>query len=175
MKNKHFLHYSLVFLSSIGVLFLFRFLPHPPNFTPVIAMALYFPIFFGLWCIPFLLLAFAITDYFIGFHSLLIWTWGSLAIIGLISKYCRNILSRLFASFFGAIIFFIISNFGVWFSSGLYDHTFEGLIKCYIMALPFFTNTLLSTIIFALLIEFVFFSKNLTFFPQLFKKKDKFF
>ena len=170
MKNKIFLHYCLVLFSSIGVLFLFRFLPHPPNFTPVIAMALYLPIFFGLWCIPFLLLAFAITDYFIGFHSLLIWTWGSLALIGLISKYSKNTLSRLFASFIGAITFFMISNFGVWFSGGLYQHTLEDLIKCYTMALPFFTNTLLSTIIFALLIELVVFSKNLSFIPQLFKK-----
>ena len=100
----------------------------------------------------------------------MIWTWGSLALIGLISKYGKNILSRIFASFLGAIIFFIISNFGVWFSGGLYDHTLEGLMKCYIMALPFFTNTLLSTIIFTLLIEFAIFSKNLSFIPQLFKK-----
>ena len=123
-------------------------------------MAFYLPIFFGLWCIPFLLLAFAITDFFIGFHSLLIWTWGSLALIGLISKFSKNILSRLFLSFLGAIIFYIISNFGVWFSGSLYQHSIEGLIQCYIMALPFFTNTLLSTIIFSLLIEFVVFTKE---------------
>ena len=165
-----FLNYLFVLLGSIGVLFLFRFLPHPPNFTPVIAMALYLPIFFGLWCIPFLLLAFAITDYFIGFHSLLIWTWGSLALVGLISKYGNNISSRLFVGFLGAIIFFIISNLGVWYSGGLYDHSLEGLVKCFMMALPFFTNTLLSTIIFALLIEFIIFSKNSNLFPKLFKK-----
>ncbi len=170
MKNKLFLQYCLILLSSIVALFLFRFLPHPPNFTPVIAMAFYLPIFFGMWCIPFLLLAFAITDFFIGFHSLLVWTWGSLALISLISKFSNSILSRLFLSFVGAVIFFIISNFGVWFSGGLYDQTLEGLMKCYIMALPFFTNTFLSTIIFSLLIEFVVFSKNLTFIPQLFKK-----
>ena len=159
-----------LFIGCLGIILLHRFIPHPPNFTPVIAMALYLPIFFGLWCIPFLLLAFAITDYFIGFHSLLIWTWGSLALVGLISKYGKNILSRLFATFLGAIIFFTISNLGVWYSGGLYDHTIEGLIKCYIMALPFFTNTLLSTIIFALLIEFIIFSKNLNLFSELFKK-----
>ena len=170
MKNKIFLHYSLVFLSSIGILFLFRFLPHPPNFTPVIAMAFYLPVFFGMWCIPFLILAFAITDILIGFHSLLFWTWGSLALIGLISKYSNRILSRLFLSFVGAILFFIISNFGVWLTGSLYQQSLEGLIQCYIMALPFFTNTLLSTIIFALLIEFVVFTKNLNLIPQLFKK-----
>ena len=170
MIQKITLNKFYLFIGCLGLILLYRLIPHPPNFTPVIAMALYLPIFFGLWSIPFLLLAFAITDYFIGFHSLLIWTWGSLALVGLFSQYGKNILSRLFATFLGAIIFFIISNFGVWYGGGLYDHTIEGLIKCYIMALPFFTNTLLSTIIFALLIEFIIFSKNLNLFPELFKK-----
>ena len=155
MKNKNALHYFLIILISIGILILFRFVPHPPNFTPVIAMAFYLPVFFGMWCIPFLILAFAITDFFIGFHSLLFWTWGSLALIGLISKYSNRILSRLFLSFVGAIIFFIISNFGVWVlgSPGLnnmpYERSLDGLIQCYIAAIPFFGNTFLSTIIFA--------------------------
>ena len=170
MKNKIFLQYCLILLSSIGALIFFRFLPHPPNFTPVIAMAFYLPIFFGMWCIPFVLLAFAITDFFIGFHSLLVWTWGSLALISLISKFSNSILSRLFLSFVGAVIFYIISNFGVWFSGSLYQHSIEGLIQCYIMALPFFTNTLLSTIIFSLLIEFVVFTKNSNIIPHLLKK-----
>ena len=170
MKNKIFLQYCLILLSSIVALFLFRFLPHPPNFTPVIAMAFYLPIFFGMWCIPFVLLAFAITDFFIGFHSLLVWTWGGLALISLISKFSNSILSRLFLSFVGAVIFYIISNFGVWFSGSLYQHSIEGLIQCYIMALPFFTNTLLSTIIFSLLIEFVVFTKNSNIIPHLLKK-----
>ena len=170
MKNKIFLQYCLILLSSIGALIFFRFLPHPPNFTPVIAMAFYLPIFFGMWCIPFVLLAFAITDFFIGFHSLLIWTWGGLALISLISKFSNSILSRLFLSFVGAILFYIISNFGVWFSGSLYQHSIEGLIQCYIMALPFFTNTLLSTIIFSLLIEFVVFTKNSNIIPHLLKK-----
>ena len=170
MKNKIFLQYCLILLSSIGALIFFRFLPHPPNFTPVIAMAFYLPIFFGIWCIPFVLLAFAITDFFIGFHSLLVWTWGGLALISLISKFSNSILSRLFLSCVSAVIFYIISNFGVWFSGSLYQYSIEGLIQCYIMALPFFTNTLLSTIIFSLLIEFVVFTKNSNIIPHLLKK-----
>lgn len=170
MKNKIFLQYCLILLSSIGALIFFRFLPHPPNFTPVIAMAFYLPIFFGMWCIPFVLLAFAITDFFIGFHSLLVWTWGSLALISLISNFSNSILSRLFLSCVSAVIFYIISNFGVWFSGSLYQYSIEGLIQCYIMALPFFTNTLLSTIIFSLLIEFVVFTKNSNIIPHLLKK-----
>ena len=170
MLKKNTLNNFYLFIGCIGIISLYRLIPHPPNFTPIIAMVVYLPIFFGLWCLPFLLLSFAITDYFLGFHSLLIWTWGSFALIGLISKYGKNILSRLFASFLGAIIFFIISNLGVWFSGGLYEYSLEGLIKCYVMALPFFTNTLLSSIIFALLIEFIIFFKNLNFIPELFKK-----
>ena len=79
-------------------------------------------------------------------------------------------LSRLFPSFVGAVIFFIISNFGVWFTGILYQHSLEGLIQCYIMALPFFTNTLLSTIIFSLIIEFIVFTKKFNLIPQLLKK-----
>ena len=170
MSKKKLIENFLLFLGCVGIVLIFRVIPHPPNFTPVIALSLYLPIIFGLWSLPFCILGFAITDYFVGFHSLLIWTWGSLALIGLISKYSKNISSRLFTSFLGSIIFFIISNFGVWFSGDLYQHSLQGLVNCYIMALPFFTNTLLSTIFFALLIEFVVFLKNFNFIPQLFKK-----
>ena len=87
MKFKNTLNNLYLFLGCVSVILLFRIIPHPPNFTPVIALSFYIPLLFGLWSIPFMILAFAITDYFIGFHSLLIWTWGSLAIIGIISKY----------------------------------------------------------------------------------------
>ena len=140
---------------------LFRIIPHPPNFTPIIALSLYLPILFGFWSIPFIILGFAITDYFIGFHSLLIWTWGSLVIIGLISKFCKNIFSRLIMSFISSLIFFIISNFGVWATGSFYESNLQGLISCYIMAIPFFTNTLLSTILFACLFEVLLKSKTI--------------
>jgi len=151
-------YYTLILISSICILFLFRFLPHPPNFTPVLAMAFYLPILFGLWSIPFIILAFGITDYFIGFHSLLFWTWGSLALISLISKFSKNISSRLFLCFIGTIIFFIISNFGVWLS-GFYGYTLESLFLCYTLAIPFYTNTIISTLLFATLFELFMYSK----------------
>ena len=86
MDIQKFLKYVLILFGLIGTMLLFRIVPHPPNFTPIIALSLYLPILFGFWSIPFIILGFATTDYFIGFHSLLIWTWGSLAIIGFISK-----------------------------------------------------------------------------------------
>ena len=75
---------------AVGLIALSRVIPHPPNFTPVIALSLYLPIFFGIWSIPFCILGFAITDYFIGFHSLLIWTWGSLVLVGLVSRFSKR-------------------------------------------------------------------------------------
>ena len=159
MFKNHLIKNSLVFLGCVGIVLMFRIIPHPPNFTPVIALSLYLPIVFGLWSLPFCILGFAITDYFIGFHSLLIWTWGSLVLVGLISKFSRGTITRLFLAFLGAFIFFIFSNFGVWLTGSFYEPTIQGLLTCYMMAIPFYTNTILSTAIFAIFIEFFVFSK----------------
>ena len=132
-----------------------RFIPHPPNFTSLIALSLYIPIFFGILYLPALLLCFVITDFFIGFHSVLFFTWGSVIFISLLSKYfASTILSRLAGGIIGAILFFIITNFGVW-TSGYYGYTLSGLMSCYILALPFFGNTLISTIFYSTIIETV--------------------
>ena len=160
----------LLFLSCVGIVLVFRIIPHPPNFTPVIALSLYLPIIFGLWSLPFCILGFAITDYFVGFHSLLIWTWGSLVLVGLISKFSKNIINRLTLAFLGSLIFFALSNLGVWLAGSYYEPNIEGLITCYIMAVPFFTNTLISTMIFALFIEFFVFSRYFNFIPIIKKK-----
>tara|TARA_B110000014_G_scaffold237401_1_gene203301 strand:- start:58 stop:552 length:495 start_codon:yes stop_codon:yes gene_type:complete len=131
-----------------------RFIPHPPNFTSLLALAFYVPILFGIKFIPVLILCFAITDLFIGMHSLTIFTWGSLIVIGILTKYFYSgIFSRILGSLLGATIFFIITNYGVWTSSGIYSHTFEGLLLCYTLAIPFFTYSLISTFIFSSIFE----------------------
>ena len=130
-----------------------RFIPHPPNFTSLLALSFYVPVLFGLRYIPVLLISFVITDLVIGYHSGTHWTWGSVLIIGLMSQYfSKNINLRLVGSLFGAFIFFLITNFGVWIS-GVYSLTVNGLIECYTLAIPFFTYSLISTILFSLLIE----------------------
>ena len=110
MKLNITLNNLCLFLGCVFVVLLFRIIPHPPNFTPVIALSLYLPIIFGIWSLPFCILGFAITDYFIGFHSLLIWTWGSLVLVGLISKFTKKTTHRLVASFLGSLMFFIVTN-----------------------------------------------------------------
>ena len=170
MKLNITLNNLYLFLGCVGIVLLFRIIPHPPNFTPVIALSLYLPIIFGVWSLPFCILGFAITDYFVGFHSLLIWTWGSLVLVGLLSKFSKNLINRLILVLLGSLVFFIVSNFGVWLTGSFYEPNINGLITCYTMAIPFFTNTLLSTMIFAIFIEFFVFSKYFNFIPIIKKK-----
>jgi|TARA_A100001388_G_scaffold136304_1_gene101049 hypothetical protein len=170
MLGNYLIKNFIVFISCVGIVLLFRIIPHPPNFTPVIVLSLYLPFIFGIWSIPFCILGFAITDYFIGFHSLMFWTWGALAFTGYTSKFCNKIYSRIVLSFIGAITFFVISNFGVWISGTLYEISVQGLLNCYIMAIPFFTNTLLSTIFFAVIFELFILSKFYYLIPNFNKK-----
>ncbi len=150
----------MLFLSMFVFILVFRYIPHPPNFTPVLALTLYTSIYFGLRSSPFVILAFALSDYFLGFHQLLIFTWGSLAIISVISMFGKSFLSRLALIFLSSIIFFMCSNFGVWIFSEFYTKDLEGLLQCYVLAIPFFTNTIISTIVFGMLFEIVIMSKN---------------
>ena len=150
----------LLFFTMVVFILVFRYFPHPPNFTPVLALTLYTSIYFGLRSSPFVILAFAFSDYFLGFHQLLIFTWGSLAIISVIGMFGKNFLSRLALLFLSSIIFFMCSNFGVWVFSEFYTKDMEGLLQCYVLAIPFFTNTIISTIVFGMLFEIVIMSKN---------------
>ena len=147
------MNYLKISLGIFAVLALSRFIPHPPNFTSLIALSFYIPIIMGLKFIPVLIFCFFVTDYFIGFHSTTFFTWGSILIIGLISQYFKkNIYVRLLGALSASLVFYLFSNFGVW-SLGSYSYTFDGLILCYIAAIPFYTNTLLSTIIYSVIIE----------------------
>ena len=141
---------------SLGILLalsISRFIPHPPNFTSLIALSFYVPALLGLKFLPFVLLSFIFTDIIIGFHNTLLFTWGSILLIGFISKYfVETIKKRITGAIISALLFFTITNFGVW-TSGFYGYSIQGFIECYILAIPFFTNTLISTIIFSILIE----------------------
>ena len=141
-----------VFLGIFVVLAASRFIPHPPNFTSVLALAFYVPAILGLRYIPALAISFIITDFIIGYHSLTHWTWGSIILIGLISTFFkRNFSLRIIGTTCGAILFYLITNFGVW-SLGSYGYNFNGLLTCNTLALPFFAHTLLSTFIFSALL-----------------------
>ena len=130
-----------------------RFIPHPPNFTSLLALSFYIPVLFGIKFLPFLLISFILTDFIIGFHNVAFFTWGSVILIGLMSKFfISNITKRISGALLGACIFFFITNFGVW-TLGSYGYTLEGLKICYTLAIPFFAYSLISTFVFSGLIE----------------------
>ena len=64
-----------------------RFIPHPPNFTSLLALSFYVPALLGVKFLPAVLIGFIITDIFLGFHSVAMFTWGSVILIGLGSKF----------------------------------------------------------------------------------------
>jgi len=133
-----------------------RFIPHPPNFTSLLALSFYVPVLFGIRYMPIVLISFVITDIIIGFHSALFFTWGSVILIGLISKFfTSSLLKRLGGALSGACIFFLVTNFGVW-SAGSYGYNLEGFIACYTLALPFFGYSAISTLIFSVVIETIY-------------------
>lgn len=150
---------------AIGVLIAIsasRFIPHPPNFTSLLALSFYIPAVFGIRYIPAVVFALLFTDLIIGLHSTMIFTSGSIILIGLISKHFnKSIMFRISGALLGAIIFFVLSNFGVWLN-GSYGYNFNGILSCYILALPFFGYSILSTLIFSVIIETVykFYNKN---------------
>jgi hypothetical protein len=132
-----------------------RFIPHPPNFTSLLALSFYVPALLGVRYLQILLLSFVITDSVIGFHGVTLFTWGSVMVIGLMSKFFTSkIIYRIMGALLGACLFYIITNFGVW-SLGSYGYTLKGLISCYVLAIPFFTQSIISTLFFSLIIEFV--------------------
>jgi hypothetical protein len=150
------MNYLKIAFGVLIVLSASRFIPHPPNFTSLVALSFYIPAAFGIRYIPAVLASFIFTDLIIGFHSLIIFTLGSVIFIGLISRYFnQSILFRLVGALSGAVIFYIFTNFGVWLN-GSYGYSINGLITCYTLALPFFGYTLISTLVFSVTIETIY-------------------
>jgi len=145
---------NFVLISFISIL-VTRLIPHPPNFTSTLALAFYLPVLFGVKFIIVAMIAFILSDLLIGIHQLIFFTWASLLLIGYLSKFFKKAYFRPLGISISCILFFIISNFGVWLLSDLYTLNIQGFIACYTMAIPFLQNSLIGTIIFALIIELI--------------------
>ena len=154
---------NFIFISFISIL-VTRLIPHPPNFTSTLALAFYLPVLFGVKFIIVAMVAFILSDLVIGMHQLIFFTWASLLLIGYLSKFFKKSYFRPLGITISCILFFIISNFGVWLFSDLYTLNVQGFIACYTMAIPFLQNSLIGTIIFGLIIELILsFNKTKTF------------
>lgn len=139
------------FVSLMGVMgaaAMMRILPHPWNFTPIAAMALFggaeFESRAAAFFIP--LGTLLISDLILGFYSRMWLTYASFALvvcIGIAIKERKTAGVILAAALTSSVSFFILTNLGVWFFDGLYPKTGSGLSACFIAALPFFQHTLL--------------------------------
>lgn len=135
----------------------FRFLPHPPNATPVVAMALFggayltdrraaLAVVFG---------SMLLSDLVLGFHITMLAVYPCLLLIvflgGLLRE--RRGAARIAAASIGAsCLFFVVSNFGVWALQAMYPKTVAGLMMCYTAALPFFRTLLVGDLVFCTLL-----------------------
>lgn len=127
-----------------------RLVPHPPNFTPIAAMALFGGAHFSDRRAAFLvpLAALLIGDLIIGFHVTMPVVYGSFALVVGIGRWLRfrqELLPITGAVLAGSTLFFILTNFGVWALLSSYPKTLAGLGACYTAAIPFFGNTLMGT------------------------------
>ena len=133
-----------------------RLIPHPPNFTPIIAVAIMSGYLFKNLYLSISVLFFSmiVGDMFIGFYSNMFFVYFPLFIITYFCFFKNNKINAKNLFIYGvssSLIFFIISNFGVWLSGGMYEKNIAGLINCYIMAVPFLKNTIISTVLFSYL------------------------
>ncbi len=135
---------------SFGILS--RAIVHTPNFTPVLSMAFLGGMYLkGRQAVLVPLALMVISDSILGFYHMMFFTWGSIVLIsifGLWLKKRKNLATVLGGSIASALIFFIVSNFGAWLA--LYPHTMDGLRQCYILAVPFFRSTLVSSVAYSL-------------------------
>ncbi len=145
---------SLVFL-LIGISL--RFLPYPPNFSPITAIALFGGVYFSRKIALILpVAALIISDFFIGYYqfSLMASVYLSflfIVILGIWLKKHKKWYNTIGCAIFGSLSFFIITNFAVWLFTPWYTKTLSGLIESYTMALPFFRNALFGDLVFVLI------------------------
>lgn len=147
-------------ISLIVLLILFgiiaRFLPHAWNFTPMSAIAIFATTYLGLrYSYIILFVIMLSSDLFLGFYQwqIMIAVYASFAIagiLGIILKNNKTIKFIILCTLSSSLIFFIITNWAVWQFGTMYQHTVSGLFQSYLMAIPFFKNSLIGDIVFSL-------------------------
>jgi hypothetical protein len=147
----------LVIAGLVMVGILSRLLPHPPNFTSLNAMALFSAFYLGSCWISFatVFVSLILSDLIIGFHSMVPFVYFSFGLIILMGYRLKNkasIKNIAATSLMSSILFFVVTNFGEWFSGTLYPKTLQGLSLCYIAATPFFVTQVLGDLTFCVLL-----------------------
>ena len=144
----------LIILGSIVAAAAMRLVPHPANFAPLGAMALFSGAYLGRRVLAFAapLSALLLSDLILGFYPGMLVQYVSVALVVLLGS---GVLGRITALRVGgaavasSVLFFALTNFGVWLLSGMYPQTLSGLAACYVAAVPFFQNTVAGDLFFS--------------------------
>ena len=147
-KQKYISFFFIVLITIVS-----RLIPHLPNFTPIGGLALFSGSTFGLIGLIIPIMSMVFSDVIIGFHSTIVFVYGSFLLIGLLGLLLKktSLKNIMIFSLISSIMFFIITNFGVWVSNTMYPKTLNGLLQCYAMAVPFFRNTLFGDLFYSLM------------------------
>ena len=148
----------LVIVAIIMVAALARLIPHPPNVTPLAAMALFGGAYLGdrrlALMVPFG--ALLLSDLLLGFHATMSFVYAGFALTVLLGARVigerRGVMRIGGTAIAASLLFFLITNFGVWIIYPMYPHTAAGLIDSYVAGLPFLRNSLLGDIFFVTVI-----------------------
>ena len=153
MNEKRFAMIAAVVLVAMAAAS--RAVPHPWNFTPMIAVAL-----FGgarlerAWVAVTALVACLVAgDLAVGAfpYDGMAWVYGAMIAITLGGRLLatrRGVLPAIVGALAAGAFFFVVSNLGVWIGGGLYPHTAQGLVDCYAAAVPFYRNEVVGDLIF---------------------------
>lgn len=141
---------------AIGLILLIvfsRLIPHPPNFTPVLAAALFCGTLYmrpsHALVVP--LLGMAAGDLVLGFHDQVWAVYLAVALCVGLGRWMLDppsVLTTLGVGVSGSALFFLLTNFAVWLQGDFYPLTTAGLLACYVAAIPFFHHTLIATLLF---------------------------
>lgn len=169
-NNKRLIY--IIFVIFLGIFY--RLIPHVPNFSPLYSISVFSSILpieidnkfnkllkYISFLIPLIILL--ITDLILGFYKGMIFNYLSFLSYSIFSYFIFNKYNKLSKTILGLILsvgssiyFFIISNFGVWLLTNMYSKDLAGFILCYINALPFLKNSIISSIIFSILIFYTY-------------------
>ena len=151
------LNKNLILATGVIILLAFsRIIPHPPNFTPILSMAFFAGAILDrrLFAYFVIISSMLISDLYLGFHSSMLVVYFAISLsvlLGTIIHKRLNIINGLLGLSGSVLLFYLITNFAVWYGSGMYTNNLQGLIECYILALPFLQNTISSTMLYSLL------------------------
>ncbi len=148
----------LALVAAIFAAAAMRVLPHPPNFSPIAAMALFSGAYLPRRALAFVapFAALLLSDALLGgFYAGMEFVYLSFALTVLIGWAIARHKSPLIvggAAIASSLMFFVLTNLGMWLFSGFYPRTMDGLVACYVAAVPFFQNTLAGDLFFTALL-----------------------